>query len=104
MQTIPLQAIYAQTFTVSLGGQSCVITVRQRSTGMFFSLVVNGVTLMTEVLIQQRSLMVRQPSLGFIGDLVFVDTQGSEAPEWSGLGSRWILMYLTPSDVPAPFL
>lgn len=104
MQIIPLQAIYAQTLTVSLGGQSCVITLRQRSTGLYFDLAVNGVTLMTEVLCQPWVLLVRQPSLGFIGDLAFMDTQGSDAPQWSGLGTRWVLAYLTPADVPAPFL
>lgn len=104
MQIVPLQAIYAQTFTVSLGGQSCIITLRQRSTGLFFDLTVNGTVLMTEVLCQPWVLLVRQPSLGFIGDLAFVDSQGKDAPEWSGLGTRWLLVYLAPEDVPEPFL
>lgn len=99
MQNIPLQPIYAQQFNVTLGGQTCVVTVRQRSTGMYFSLVVNGVTLMTEVLCQARVLLVRQPSLGFVGDLAFIDTQGNDEPEWSGLGTRWLLIYFTPADL-----
>jgi hypothetical protein len=104
MQNIPLQPIYAQQFTVSLGGQTCVITVRQRSTGLFFGLVANGVTLMTEVLCRARVLLVRQPALGFIGDLAFFDTQGNDDPQWSGLGSRWILVYFAPADLPEAFL
>lgn len=103
MLVIPLRPIYAQTLTVVLGGQSCVITLRQRTTGMYIDLTVNGTVLMTEVLIRPTILLVRQPSLGFIGDLVCIDTQGMGDPVWSGLGTRWILMYYAPADLPVPF-
>lgn len=104
MQLIPLQAQYAQTFTISLGGQNCVITLRQRSTGMFMDLTLNGVTLMTEVLCRSWILLVRQAYLGFTGDLCFTDAQGTADPSWDGLGARWNLLYLAPTDLPVPFV
>lgn len=103
MLVIPLQPVYAQTLTAVLGGQTCLITIRQRTTGMFMDLTVNGAVLFTTEIIRPMTLLVRQPSFNFIGDLVMVDTQGDDDPEWSGLGTRWILMYYSPDDLPAPF-
>ncbi|MFK2876885.1 hypothetical protein ISP25_07385 [Rhodanobacter hydrolyticus] len=82
-----------------LGGQVCQISLYQKSTGLFMDLTVNNVVLMTCVVCLNRTLMVRLSYLGFIGDLVFVDTQGADAPSYTGLGSRWLLFYLAPSDV-----
>lgn len=78
-----------------------MIALYQKSTGMFIDLICNGVTLFTGVICRAQSLLVRQPSLGFIGDLAFFDTQGAADPAWSGLGAQWILVYLTPADVVA---
>ncbi len=36
---------------------------------------------------------------GFQGNLYIVDTQGTEDPIYTGLGSRWVLVYLTASEV-----
>jgi hypothetical protein len=40
---------------------------------------------------------VRDEYLGFIGDLAFFDTQGMTDPDWTGLGSRYILGYFFPT-------
>ena len=37
--------------------------------------------------------LVRQAYLGFTGWLYFVDTQGGDDPYYTGLGSRYILVY-----------
>jgi hypothetical protein len=39
--------------------------------------------------------------LGFSGDLVFVDTLGDQDPTYDGLGARYALIYLRPSEVGA---
>jgi hypothetical protein len=36
--------------------------------------------------------------MGFIGNLLFVDTQGSSDPTYDGLGSRFSLVYLTAEE------
>ena len=101
MQIIPTQPIYAQRLSITLGGQSCVVALYQKSTGLFVDLTVNGIVLFTGVICRAQSLLVRQPSLGFTGDIVFIDTQGQIDPVWSGLNARWILVYLTPDEVTA---
>ena len=39
--------------------------------------------------------LVRESYLGFVGQLVFVDMQGSSDPTYDGLGSRYLLTYWT---------
>ena len=36
--------------------------------------------------------------LGFKGALFFLDTKGHEAPQWEGLGDRWLLFFASESD------
>lgn len=36
---------------------------------------------------------------GFQGDFLFLDTQGDEDPQYSGLGDRWQLVYYSPDDL-----
>lgn len=45
------------------------------------------------------NLIVRSAYLGFIGDLAFIDTQGTSDPIYAGLGTRFQLVYLFPVDV-----
>ena len=37
--------------------------------------------------------------LGFVGDLMFSDTQGTSDPSSPGLGTRYLLMYIEASDL-----
>jgi len=99
MQIIPLAAVAAQTLKVVLGQQNCVLNVYQKSTGMYLDVTLEGQVILTGVLGRDRVRCVRQAYLGFIGDLAFMDTQGSNDPEYAGLGSRWVLMYLEPADL-----
>ena len=84
--------------TIALGGQRCQIDVRQRRTGLFLDLYVAGNLVIAGALCQDRNPVVRSVYLGFAGDLAFIDTQGTDDPSYTGLGSRWVLAYLTPSD------
>ena len=54
------------------------------------------------VLCENLNRIVRSLYLGFSGDFVFFDTQGGNDPQdpiYTGLGSRFVLVYLTPSDL-----
>lgn len=101
MLTIPTTAVPAQTFGVSLGGQDCRLTVYQKSTGLFLDLTVSGAVIMTGVICRDRTRLVRQPYLGFIGDLAFFDTLGKTDPVSTGLGAQYQLIYLEAADVSA---
>lgn len=91
---IPLAAKPAQTLTIALGGQNCRITIVQKSTGLFLSLDVSNSNIVSNVICQNANRIVRDPYLGFVGDLAFFDLQGSSDPTYDSLGSRYRLAYL----------
>jgi hypothetical protein len=92
-QTVPLSPKPAQTLSVVLGGQNCDITVYQKTTGLFFDLAIAGVYLVRARLCRDYVSLIRQPYLGFYGEMFFLDTQGDADPEYSGLGDRFQLVY-----------
>lgn len=98
MLVVPLSAVPAQTVRVTLGGQDCRLTVRQKAPGMFLDLRVSDVLLLAGVLCLDRVRLVRSTYLGFSGDLAFEDTQGRDDPTYATLGTRHRLMYLEASD------
>ena len=101
MQVIPLQPVPNQTLQCQLGGQACTIEIAQNAYGLFTTLFAGTSLIIAGVLSQNLSLIVRSLYLGFSGDLAFVDMQGTDDPVYTGLGSRWLLLYLSPSDLPA---
>ena len=99
--SIPLQAVPSQTVSVALNNQACQINVYTLTTGLYVDLLVNDAQIIGGVVAQNLNVIVRDAYLGFVGDLAFADTQGDEDPVYTGLGSRFILVYLFPSDLPA---
>jgi hypothetical protein len=96
--TIPLQAVPSQQISCALANQACQLKVYQKSTGMFADVYVNNELIIGGVLCENRNRIVRDAYLGFIGDLEFVDTQGSDDPTYTGLGLRFLFVYLEESD------
>jgi len=99
MLIVPLSATPNQTITVSLGGQTAQIDVRQKLFGVFVDLYVSNVLIIAGALCLDRNPLVRSAYLGFVGDLAFFDTQGTSDPSYSGIGTRWLLAYLSPGEV-----
>ena len=98
MQIIPLAAIASQRLSVVLNGQVCQISVYQRSTGVYLDLYSNGVPIIVGSRCPDRAKLVRQPYLGFSGDVAFLDTQGNDDPDFTGFNSRYYLIYLPPDE------
>jgi hypothetical protein len=90
---IPLSPHPNQRFDVNINNQYCIITLEQRSTGLFFGMTVNGVACCDNVLCLDRQPVIFTDYRGFVGNLYFQDMQGTSDPEWSGLGSRYWLIY-----------
>jgi hypothetical protein len=95
MQTIPLAAVPSQTLTTMLNGQNCQITLTTRRTGLFMDLSVNNIPVAVGNLCEDRNQMVIKAYLGFIGCFIFSDLQGASDPVYTGLGTRYILSYLS---------
>jgi hypothetical protein len=97
MLVVPLQAVPSQTLSVILASQNCRINVYQKSTGLFLDLFVNDVALMTTVLCRGRLSMTSKASMGFVGDLFFKDLLGAADPDYTGLGTRFLLCHMVPA-------
>jgi hypothetical protein len=100
MQTVPLQPTPNQTLQCVLGGQSCALRVYQRRTGLYVdvSLVTGSAPVVAGVIGRDRNRIVRDAYLGFLGDLAFMDAQGTDDPSYDGLGGRFVLLYLAPGE------
>jgi hypothetical protein len=115
MQAIPLNAVPSQTLQITLGGQSCALsfytktgydltdpTLSTTAAQLYADISYNGVTLTTTaVCLNEKRLLINRQYLGFVGDFMFVDTQGTSDPQYAGLGSRYVLLYLEASDLAA---
>lgn len=94
-QTVPLQAVPNQTTQVVLAGQSCQLNVYQAPTALFIDVYVNDEPIRVGMICQNLNRIVRRLYLGFVGDFIFVDTQETSDPVYTGLGTRFFLIYLT---------
>jgi len=98
MLQIALQPVPSQQLQVVLAGQNCQLAVYTRSTGLFVDVNVNGSDVANAVLARDVVPLVPTTYLGFVGNLLFTDTQGYSDPTFDGLGSRYQLVYLTASE------
>lgn len=91
---IPLAAVPSQSLSITINGQPCNINVYQKSTGLYLDLILNGVPITnTARCLLDAKLLADRQYLGFVGDLLFTDTQGASDPDYTGLGSRFFLVY-----------
>ena len=97
MNIIPLAAVPAQQLTATLGGVACQISIYTLGydNRLYFDLSILGAPTITCVLCQDRVKLVQLAYLGLTGDLSFIDLQGVSDPVYTGLGSRYVLAYLT---------
>lgn len=115
MQVVPLEALPSQSLQIVLGGQNCALdvyildgydftdsTLNTTNTNVYLDLAYNGIEVTeTQICLNQKRLLLNRQYLGFSGDFMFVDTQGTSDPQYQGLGSRYVLLYLTPADIAA---
>ena len=92
-QFIPISAVASQEFTILLGNQNCTIVLNQKNTGLFFDLFIGGNPIVQSMICLNLVGLIREQYLGFTGQLFFFDTQGPSDPEYTGLGSRYLLVY-----------
>jgi hypothetical protein len=98
MRLIQLSAVPSQELSVLLNDQNCQIKVYQKTLCMFFDLSIDNVPVVTGRVIRDRCKLIRYRYFDFSGDLIFVDSQGLDDPFYTGLGDRFNLYYIEPSD------
>lgn len=98
MQNIPIQPIPSQLVKVLLGGQNVQIFIYQKDQGLFVDINSDGVDIVVGVIARDAVPIICREYMGFIGNIIFIDTQGNSDPAYTGLGSRFSLVYLTADE------
>lgn len=101
MEVVGAQALPNQQLQAALGGQAVTLNIYQTQFALFMDVFVNGAAIVTGVICQNLNRIVRDAYLGFVGDFVWVDTEGPTDPVYTGIGSRYQLIYLTADDLTA---
>lgn len=97
---IPLSPVASQRVSVVLANQNVQLNVFQKADCMYVDVAIDGDSIVRTKAARNRSRLLLATSYrGFVGDLVFVDTLGDEQPFYTGLGSRWFLLYLTAAEI-----
>jgi hypothetical protein len=100
MLTIPLAPVPSQTLAVILAGQNCALSVYTETTGILMDIAVNNANIATTRVLEDGARVLRDLQYaGFVGDFIMVDTQGELDPDYTGLGTRWVLVYLEAADL-----
>ncbi len=90
---VPISAVPAQMFKITLAAQTLQIALRQRATGLYADIWCVGTRVLSGVLCQDRTWLARNAATGLPGDLAFMDTQGTQNPQSTGLGTRYVLLW-----------
>lgn len=99
MLIIPIISTPSQSLNVSLANQNCSIEIYQKSTGLFLDLYIDGNMVLQTALCHDRVKLIREQYYPFIGNLSFMDMQGTSDPDYTGLGIRYLLLYLEVKDL-----
>lgn len=91
--TIPLKQDPSQRRAVMLLDQPFVIELRQLKGRQYFSASISGEVICRNVLMVNKSRIMRAAYKNVIGDFFVIDTQGDAAPEYTGWGTRWLLAF-----------
>lgn len=103
MLRLSISAEKTQQFTVSLDGVSTTIKLHQRTSGLFIDMYVGDKQILSGVRCMNATKIIRYKYLhalsGIAGELFFADSLGINDPEYSELGTRYKLYYLTADEV-----
>lgn len=95
---IPLQPQAAQSLKVVLDEQACEIQIRERLGLLYMSMVVDGVESWNNYVCYDRQNIKPFAYMPFKGGLYFIDTEGNTDPVYTGLNTRYFLIYLFEDD------
>jgi len=98
MQIVPIRALPSQQVQCQLNGQAVTLNIFQQAFGLYVDVYVGAQAIIQGVIGENLNRIVRSAYLGFSGDFVFFDTQGTDDPVYTGLGSRFLLVYLAPGE------
>lgn len=93
---IALSPVPNQTVAFQASGHRVSLTLRTLPNGALLAdVVMDGSTIAAGRTCLDRTAIIRRAYVGFPGDLAFVDTQGTLDPAASGLGTRYLLAWIS---------
>ena len=93
IQQINIQSTPSQTFQVTLDSQSVQINLYQKNQGLFVDIGLNGTIISSGIIAENLNYLMPFGYVGFLGNLMFVDTTGNNDPYWEDFGTRFYLIY-----------
>lgn len=91
--TIPVSPIPSQTLDVVLSGQNVTVALQARNGELYADVQLNKSYIVRNRICHHAMPIVNSSYAGFAGELTIVDTQGNDAPNYAGLGTRFVLVY-----------
>ena len=101
MLEIPIQPVPSQLVKAVLASQNCQISIYQKAQGVFVDLNSNGSDIEIATLAHDIVALNSRVYSSFIGNLLFLDSQGNDDPTYTGFGIRFHLLYLTAAEFAA---
>lgn len=98
MVVIPTNPIPSQLFSIVLGEYNCTFKLYQKGIRMFMDLYTENAPIFTGNVCLSSSIINNVSNNNFTGVLTFLDLLGDEAPFYSGLNSRFRLLYFYPDE------
>ena len=98
MVIIPVKKEPNQRLSVVLDDQNCTIELYQRFDRLYANVYVDDDPVILGVVCLDRLEITEIDQNKFRGLLCFMDTLGMDAPQWEGLGDRYLLTYSPDSD------
>ena len=99
-QIIPLTAVANQTLAVPLAGQNAQLNVYQKGLYLYMDVFLDNEAIIRGVICEDRNRIIRDLYLGFAGDFFFMDMEGVTDPQYTGLNSRYFLVYVPADELP----
>lgn len=104
MIQVPLQSTPSQTLKIVLDGQNVQIALYQKTQGMFIDINSDGVDIVVAQVCRNGVSLIGREYMQFSGTLMFVDIQGVSDPDYTGLNTRYVLLYATQAEIDALIL
>jgi len=98
MLQIPVQPVPSQQLQCVMNSQNVELAIYQNNYGLFVDITSNGAVVSSCTLALNGVPLNPFSYSTFQGNLLFVDTQGVDDPTYTGLGSRFQLVYLDPAE------
>lgn len=94
MIEVPLSPVPGQNLQIILDDQNVTLTLRQKGERMYMDVDVGTSRVISGAICNNRTNVKQFKTMPFRGGLFFVDTEGNEPPQYHGLDTRWVLVYL----------